>query len=204
PGDVLRYEITLENLGTGIATEVVFEDLIPADTVLLEGSVTATAGTITSEDPLQVAIGELAIGELAAIAFDVAIVNPLPGSNEISNQGIVTSVELPDLLTDDPDLPGEEDPTVTPVVGCDYGLEVAFAQGCGTVFIPATCGQCDGKVAALTLEYLGASQAFVEVVQKKDSIVVFSGTVEPGEHFSFIGADNKGTLSTEITIYVDG
>ncbi|MCP3904923.1 MAG: DUF11 domain-containing protein, partial [Planctomycetes bacterium] len=59
PGDVLRYEITLENLGTGIATEVVFEDLIPADTVLLEGSVTATAGTITSEDPLQVAIGEL-------------------------------------------------------------------------------------------------------------------------------------------------
>ncbi len=203
PGDVLRYEITLENLGTGIATGVAFDDLIPLHTRLVAGSVTVSAGTIESEDPIHVPVGEVAIGETVAIGFDVAIDNPLAGDVEILNQGIVTSIELPDLLTDDSDLPGEQDPTVTLSVGCEYGLEVEFAEGCGTVFIPATCGDCDGKVTELTLEYLGDAEGYVEVVQKKDSVVVFAGTVQPGEPFSFTGQDN-GTLSTEITIYVDG
>ncbi|MCP3939304.1 MAG: hypothetical protein GY708_28480, partial [Actinomycetia bacterium] len=88
---------------------------------------------------------------------------------------------------------------------CDYGLEVEFAEGCSAVFRPATCGDCDGKVTQLTLEYLGEeADAFVEVVQKKNSIVVYSGLVQPGEAFSFTGADNQGTLSSEITIYVNG
>ena len=205
PGDVLRYEITLENTGTGIATEVVFEDAIPLDTQLVADSVTASAGTIESEDPLTVAVGEVAIGEIVTFGFDVVIDNPLAGDREIVNQGLITSVELPDVLTDDPDLPGTDDPTVTPVRGCQYGLEVDFAEGCSAVFIPATCGDCDGKVTELTLEYLGSeADAFVEVVQKKDSIVVFSGIVQPGEQFSFVGADSKGTLSSEITIYVNG
>ncbi|MCP3938133.1 MAG: DUF11 domain-containing protein, partial [Actinomycetia bacterium] len=205
PGDVLRYEIILENLGTGIATEVVLEDPLPLDVTLVEGSVSLSAGTITSEDPLQVTVGELAVGESVNVGFDVQVANPLPGEREISNQAIVASAELPDLLTDDPDQPGAADPTVTPVVGCDYGLEVAFAEGCGTVFIPATCGQCDGKVTELTLEYLGEeADAHVEVVQKHGSIVVFDGIVQPGEHFSFAGADGHGTLSSEITIYVNG
>ncbi|MCP3904121.1 MAG: DUF11 domain-containing protein, partial [Planctomycetes bacterium] len=87
PGDVLRYEIILENLGTGIATAVVLEDSIPLDTSLLASSVTTTGGTITSEDPLQVMIGELAVGESVAVGLDVRIGNPLPGESEVSNQG---------------------------------------------------------------------------------------------------------------------
>ncbi|MCP3938332.1 MAG: hypothetical protein GY708_23535, partial [Actinomycetia bacterium] len=171
-------EITLENAGTGIATGVVFDDPIPLDTALVAGSVTTSAGTIESEDPIRVAVGELGLGETVAIGFDVAIDSPLAGLNEVVNQGVVSSVELPDLLTDDPDLPGAQDPTVTPVRGCDYGLEVEFAEGCSAVFRPATCGDCDGKVTQLTLEYLGEeADAFVEVVQKKNSIVVFSGLV---------------------------
>ncbi|MCP3902341.1 MAG: hypothetical protein GY715_01790, partial [Planctomycetes bacterium] len=66
------------------------------------------------------------------------------------------------------------------------------------------CGDCDGKVTRLTLEYLGVeTDAYVEVVQKKDDVVVFAGTVQPGGQFSFDGQDN-GTLSTEITIYIGG
>ncbi|MCP3994166.1 MAG: hypothetical protein GY722_03740 [bacterium] len=54
------------------------------------------------------------------------------------------------------------------------------------MFIPATCGQCDGKVTELILEYLGKeTDTYVEVVQKKNSTVVFSGVVQPGEHFSW-------------------
>jgi hypothetical protein len=34
--------------------------------------------------------------------------------------------------------------------------------------------------------------------------VVYEGWVEPGETFSFSGADRRGTLGTEISVYVDG
>jgi hypothetical protein len=74
------------------------------------------------------------------------------------------------------------------------------------------CGACEGKVTELTLRYDGAHEAFIEVVQRvkgkrhhwSPSGVVFSGNVAPGETFSFVGMDKKGTLGTEIRIYVDG
>ena len=63
---------------------------------------------------------------------------------------------------------------------------------------------CDGKVSALTLQYNGEETAEVVVTQKKDNIVVFEAEVDPGEQFSFVGADKNGTLSTEIIVSVDG
>ena len=41
------------------------------------------------------------------------------------------------------------------------------------------------------------------MVQKKDDELVYSGVLQPHEHFSFVGTYN-GTLGTEITIYVNG
>ncbi len=64
--------------------------------------------------------------------------------------------------------------------------------------------ECDGKVTELTLEYLGDSAAQIRVEQKKDDVVVFDANVAPGEQFSFVGQDDRGTLSTEIKIFVDG
>jgi len=66
---------------------------------------------------------------------------------------------------------------------------------------PGPCGPCSGKVTSLTLQYNGAS-GFVQVVQKKDCKEVFSGVVEPGQEFSFTGADKHGTLGTNILVYV--
>ncbi|MFC1600368.1 Calx-beta domain-containing protein, partial [Patescibacteria group bacterium] len=62
---------------------------------------------------------------------------------------------------------------------------------------------CDGKITDLTLKYLGSEAVYISVVQKKDSVTVYSGTVQPDQEFSFAGTD-KGTLSTEIHIYVNG
>ena len=42
------------------------------------------------------------------------------------------------------------------------------------------------------------------MTQKKDDVAVFEGTVQPGEEFSFVGLDKKGTLGTEIIITVNG
>jgi len=67
------------------------------------------------------------------------------------------------------------------------------------------CGECDGKVTNLTLEYLGDHTASIRVTQKvahKD-VIVFEGEVSPSEQFYFEGVDNKGTLGPEIKIYVD-
>jgi hypothetical protein len=121
-----------------------------------------------------------------------------------------------DVLTygqgDDPDLPGSEDPTITPVVsgsgtGYSYQLELGFAEGCSTTFAPLACGACDGKVTELTLEYQGSlSDALITVTQKKgnQTLTAFEGTVQPGEAFSFVGQDRHGTLGPEIKILVNG
>jgi hypothetical protein len=63
-------------------------------------------------------------------------------------------------------------------------------------------------VTELTLRYLGAMPAHVVVTPKKGrskkSNVIFSGTVAPGGEFSFFGSDKKGTLGTEIVVWVNG
>ncbi len=66
------------------------------------------------------------------------------------------------------------------------------------------CGECEGKVTTLTLRYDGEiADAHIVVEQKKVHDPVFDGIVQPGESFSFVGADKNGTLGTEISIYVD-
>ena len=65
------------------------------------------------------------------------------------------------------------------------------------------CAPCDGKVTQLELLYTGADAGVITVMQK-DGAVVFGPTlVSSMETFSFTGTDKKGTLGTEISIYVD-
>ena len=69
------------------------------------------------------------------------------------------------------------------------------------------CGDCEGKVTELTLQYIGDildANIVVSQKEKKGGIVVFDGIVQPDELFTFIGEDKKGTLGTEISIYVNG
>ncbi|NHN36604.1 hypothetical protein G8764_04790 [Pseudomaricurvus alcaniphilus] len=68
---------------------------------------------------------------------------------------------------------------------------------------PPETGECDGKVTDLVMKNLGADGLIV-VEQKKGGDIVFNDFVLAGGEFSFSGTDKKGTLSTEISIYVDG
>lgn len=65
------------------------------------------------------------------------------------------------------------------------------------------CGECDGKVTQLTLQYNGSNTAGIVVIQKKPEEVIYEGDVEPGGSFTFVGVDKKGTMGTRINIYVD-
>ena len=73
---------------------------------------------------------------------------------------------------------------------------------------PDECNECDGKINYLELIFNGSQGATIVVETKKKGVdgstVVFSEFVQPGESFSFVGNDKKGTLGTEITIYIDG
>lgn len=116
PGDTLRYTVTVASTGNAPVTGVAFKDLIPRNTTVVAGSVTTTLGAVLTEDPVEVDLGTLAAAEAATVTFDVVLDLPFPtGVADVSNQGTVTSDQLPALLTDDPDVGGDADPTVTMV-----------------------------------------------------------------------------------------
>jgi hypothetical protein len=83
------------------------------------------------------------------------------------------------------------------------GSETCVNNHCVDEILGVACGVCDGKVTQLTLRYLGVSTAYIEVIQK-DQQLVFEGMIQSGDTFTFSGMDLKGTLGTEISIFVDG
>jgi len=119
PEDVLRYTITVSNMGGKDATEARFVDLVPeyttyvANSTLLNGNAVADDGdvsplvdgiAISSDDltPPLPAEGEgvITTAQTATIVFDVMVNADTERGTIISNQGNVYSLELPLTLTD--------------------------------------------------------------------------------------------------------
>jgi len=118
PGDVLRYTITVTNSGATPATNAVLTDLVPQYTTYVANSVTLNGIAVpdnggspligglpvSSSDrtpPLPgTGAGILSPGATATITFSVQINAGVASGSIISNQGSVTTTELPTLLTD--------------------------------------------------------------------------------------------------------
>ncbi|MFH1375030.1 MAG: SdrD B-like domain-containing protein [bacterium] len=81
--------------------------------------------------------------------------------------------------------------------------EVDDTWDCGLYDEP-DYGECDGKVTQLTIRYDGSIVNAHIVVKMKKNLVVFDGIVQPGEQFTFVGADKHGTLGPETYYYVNG
>ena len=124
-------------------------------------------------------------------------------------------LSTPDLLTVFPEMDpldlgrGDLAKVQRNMVGARYDGTFTFpievdAACTGGVPEPDDCG-CEGKVSQLTLRYTGSlTDAHVRVEQKKDQVVVFDATVPPAGEFSFVGADKKSTLGTEILLFING
>ena len=115
-GDTLGYAITVTSLGAEAASSVRILDLMPQGTTGLPGSVTTSLGLVIREDPLEVNVGDLGIGEQAVIEFQVIVDADLPPETLVlSNQAFVTELQLGTVLSDDPATPELFDPTLTPI-----------------------------------------------------------------------------------------
>ncbi len=163
PGDTLRYTVTVTNTGNTAATGVTFTDTVPANTTYVVASLTSTLGSADdSGDPvLSVDIGTLNVGVTVTITFDVLIDDPLPaGVTQVSNQGAVTSNELPDEPTDDPDVAGATDPTVTAIATLAVGTvqfavsSTAVSEAAGQVTLDVT--RTSGLDGAITVNFASA------------------------------------------------
>jgi uncharacterized repeat protein (TIGR01451 family) len=122
PGDTVRYTAVVSNQGGLDAPGTLFSSEVDPNSALVNGSVTTTLGTVTSgNNSGDLSVG-VDIGVLAAdvgtftVVFDVTVVDPLPvGATQLSCQGLVDGEIIAIQVTDDPDTPEPDDPTVTPL-----------------------------------------------------------------------------------------
>ncbi|HEX5042866.1 MAG TPA: hypothetical protein VFV75_08155 [Candidatus Polarisedimenticolaceae bacterium] len=131
PGDTLRYTITIQNSAPTPATGVVLTDQVPANTTYVANSTYLNGAPVGQPDggvsPLAsgIAVGTIASGATATLQFDLRVNLGTPGGTLISNQAVVDSVELPDLLTDGDGNPATgPEPTVV-VVGAGQQLSIS-------------------------------------------------------------------------------
>jgi uncharacterized repeat protein (TIGR01451 family) len=144
PGDTLRYTITVQNSGTIAATGVVLTDGVPANTTYVADSTRLNGLPVGQPDggvpPLASGInisssdltpplpgpgaGAISPGEAAVLQFDLLVDLGTPAGTLITNQAVVDTVELPNLLTDGDGNPANgAQPTVV-VVGAVQQLSI--------------------------------------------------------------------------------
>ncbi|MBC8321166.1 MAG: LruC domain-containing protein [Bacteroidetes bacterium] len=65
------------------------------------------------------------------------------------------------------------------------------------------CG-CDGGIFSLTMRYAGSTQAYIKVIEQKNDVVIYCGTVAPDADFTITGGSKKdGRFDNTIYFYVD-
>ena len=165
PGDTLRYTITIYNNGTIPATNVDLTDAVPANTTYVADSLTLNGLPVGQPDggisPLIAGIpvsstdltpplpgvgeGTLSPGESAIVQFDLRVDNGVATGTLISNQAVVGSQELPNVLTD-----GDGNPSTGPeptVVVVGDGQQLAISKSVSVV-------NGGAALAGATLEYV--------------------------------------------------
>ena len=153
-GDTLRYTFTINNAGTIEATDVVLRDSVPANTSYVPNSTTMNGeavadvgGTlpislglaVSSADltpPLpSVGNGRISPMQSSTLVFEVTINPATPNGTVITNQGLVTSAEFPDELTDADGNDVNGDQATEIIVGSTQNLSISknvFVVGGGT------------------------------------------------------------------------
>ncbi len=144
PPGQLGYTVDVVNSGGNTLTRVSLDDVVDANTTIIPGSVTTSAGTVTSGNytgstNVGVDFGDLASGVHVTVTFLVDVAQVPAAVTHVSNQARVRSDQTGWVLSDDPLVPGVADPTVTPISPGGF-----VGGGTGGVSLPGpTVTGCD-------------------------------------------------------------
>ncbi|MCP3999372.1 MAG: hypothetical protein GY727_00455, partial [Gammaproteobacteria bacterium] len=103
-------------------------------------------------------------------------------------------------------VPGTNSPPANspPTVAVDLAAGVSFLDA--DFSFKLLCGDCDGKITKLTLQYNGVNPAVVKVKQKKPCQVIYDSGVPltNGDQFyvEIVNGNNGNLQNTEISIYL--
>ena len=121
PGERIEYTIALNNTSaTETLTNLLFSDLVPAQTTYVSGSLSSTGGTVNEAGAptLEVSIPSLGPGSAVTITFRADVNAGVPVGTTISNQGSVDSDQTVPTPTDADGVPGNgSQPTLITVGG---------------------------------------------------------------------------------------
>jgi len=125
PGDSITYKLTLVNSGLANAVNVIFADTPDPIGEFQAGSVVAVGGTVTSgnspgDSSIEALFPSIAAGDTQEVRYEVIVPSPYPAGvlvpQELLNQARVNTDEIIDLISDDPDVSGDIDPTIVPII----------------------------------------------------------------------------------------
>jgi len=157
------------------------------------------------QDPGEPGIEGVAVN-LTCTAPDGTVYTDMQITNDV---GVYLFTDVPagicDVTVDVTTAPAGKEPGSCPItVNVDLAAGESFLNA--DFCFKLICGDCDGKVTRLTLQYNGINPAVVKVKQKKPCQVIFdSGApLNSGDQFDIeIVNDNDGNLkNTEISLYL--
>jgi uncharacterized repeat protein (TIGR01451 family) len=140
PGMTVGYTVVIQNDGGGAATGVTYSDTPDPNTSLVVGSVTTSQGTVTSgntagDTTVAVDVGDIAGLSSVTITYDVTIDPDTASGTFVSNQGLASSTNHPDVVTDDPTTPVDDDETVVSVQSTPPGIPTIGNWGAGLLIL---------------------------------------------------------------------
>ena len=201
-GDTLRYTIQVYNNGAATATAATLTDAVPANTTYVADSLTlnglslgvADGGVspliagldISSSDQPPPAPGPgaglLTAGQSATVTFDLMVDAGVPGGTIISNQAVVRSAELPNVLTDGDGNPATGPEPTLVVVGA--GQQLAITKNVVVV----------GGGAALPGSLLEYTVRVTNIGTAPATNVVITDDVDPAPGNGYLLAPGNATL----------
>jgi uncharacterized repeat protein (TIGR01451 family) len=175
--------------------DVVFTAPVDANASLVVGSVTTSAGTVTSgntagDTSVRVEVSTVFQADSVTITFAAQVHVPIPaGVTQLSCQGTITLQIFPTSVTDDPDTADVNDPTITPL---GTGAPSLAAQKVSSLVV-----DLDGNGVAGPGETLEYSITLTNTGDDDAAGVAFTDT--PGAHTILVAGSvttTQGTVTT--------
>jgi hypothetical protein len=133
--------VDIVGLGPDVAEGIVYQVQMKEWLTLLRGSVVLSTGTWEEiGGVLRIRVPEIAPEGVVQLTYTVVVGEPPVGVTEIVCQGLVCGTNTPKIPSDDPDLPGPEDPMVTPLDPPMGIVEVPVLGVVGLVLLTVVLG----------------------------------------------------------------